>query len=195
MSQAQAQRYRVQVSILEKTDNPVVNYLMDQIRKMVLRETWRKLRIRHCEAKLHQDSVVFKWGCWFEIHEDHIHDLCGDFVEFIGDYIKVNNINGDIFDYNFEEYDECNYTDKLCDASVYVINGNNVVYTELTLTKHLQGDYSVIELKRKILNMAFNALPNDRNDLVKIIEKLANADPDSYDVLIKNGKVYIMPID
>ena len=191
----QVQRFRVQVSITNSTDNPVVNIALDQIREKVLRGAWRKLRIRHCEAKLRQDSVVFKWNCWFEIHEDHIHDLCGDFVDYVDKYIKDNNINGDIFDYHFEESDECNYTDKICDASIYVINNNNVVYVELTLTKHLQGDYSVIELKRKIMNMAFDSLPNDRNDLVKIIEKLADADPDNYDVLIKNGKTYIMPID
>ena len=187
-------KFRVQVSILEKTDNPVINTAIDQIREKVLRELWRRARIRHYEAKLHQDSVEFPFNYWFIVNEDDIKDMCFNVVDYVDKYIKANNINGDIYEY---EVPESEYEDsgKLCDIGTYVINGNNVTYAELMLTDQLQGDYSVIELKRKIVNMAFDSLPSDRNDLVKIIEKLAETEQGIYDVLIKKGKVYIMPVD
>ena len=182
-------KFRVQVSILEKTDNPVVNIALDQARD-ILRKLWRKARIRHYDAKMYKDSVEFPFKYTWYINDDDIRDLCHNVVEFISDYIKVNKINGDVYEY---EIPECE-SNKLCDIGVYVINGNNAIYAEIMLTDKMNGDNYMIMLKTKIINMVFNTAI-DRNTLNSVIEELADNAPGSYDVLIKDGKTYIMPID
>ena len=185
-------RLKAQVTALEGGD-PLIDFVHDKLAENVLKEFWRKARIRHLNATYRRDEVEVPFNYWFDVNEDDIKDWCLKVINLADEYIRTHGIKGDVYEYEVTESDY-EHTGVLCDVGAYSVSGNTVVYAEFRVVEEeLRGDYSKVALKVDAVKVVLDPIPGDKDVLERVVLKLAESGPGSYDVLVRNGKVYVMP--
>ena len=185
-------RLKAQVTALEGGD-PLIDFVRDKLAENVLKEFWRRARYRHLNAVYRKDEVEIHANYWSFITEDDIKDWCLKVIDLADDYIKTHGVKGDVYEFEVTESDY-EHTGVLCDIGAYSVSGNTVTYAEFKIVEEeLRGDYSRVALRVDAVRVVLDPVPSDKDVLERVVLKLAESGQGAYDVLVRNGKIYVMP--